>query len=124
VTNGLQAGTDTRSPVSKIDLLPNSDNLFDATSKMFPSKRELPLDKDHLPTHSDVQSGTKLPPMGAAYEPMDLESSSNHQFISVDGTSDRWGKRRKLPVSAIFIHAGAGYHSAANELVHLKACNE
>ncbi|KAI1260723.1 nucleophile aminohydrolase [Xylariaceae sp. FL1019] len=26
------------------------------------------------------------------------------------------------PVSAIFIHAGAGYHSTANERVHLEAC--
>ncbi|OTA53723.1 N-terminal nucleophile aminohydrolase [Hypoxylon sp. EC38] len=43
---------------------------------------------------------------------------------SVDGAADRWGKRRKLPVSAIFIHAGAGYHSTANERIHLEACNE
>jgi taspase (threonine aspartase 1) len=36
-------------------------------------------------------------------------------------------KRRsewKKPVAAIFIHAGAGYHSTTNEKVHLQACNE
>ncbi|KAI0133394.1 N-terminal nucleophile aminohydrolase [Hypoxylon sp. NC0597] len=43
---------------------------------------------------------------------------------SIDGAADRWVKRRKLPVSAIFIHAGAGYHSTANERIHLEACNE
>ncbi|KAI0879973.1 N-terminal nucleophile aminohydrolase [Annulohypoxylon maeteangense] len=43
---------------------------------------------------------------------------------SLDGAADRWGKRRKLPVSAIFIHAGAGYHSANNEHIHLAACSE
>ncbi|KAI1135777.1 N-terminal nucleophile aminohydrolase [Hypoxylon sp. FL0543] len=43
---------------------------------------------------------------------------------SIDGAADRWTKRRKSPVSAIFIHAGAGYHSTANEKIHLEACNE
>ncbi|KAI0830939.1 N-terminal nucleophile aminohydrolase [Hypoxylon sp. FL0890] len=42
----------------------------------------------------------------------------------IDGAADRWMKRKKLPVSAIFIHAGAGYHSTANERIHLEACNE
>ncbi|KAI1214318.1 N-terminal nucleophile aminohydrolase [Annulohypoxylon truncatum] len=43
---------------------------------------------------------------------------------SIDGAADRWGKRRKLPVAAIFIHAGAGYHSTVNERIHLEACSE
>ena len=30
----------------------------------------------------------------------------------------------KRPVAAIFIHAGAGYHSTTNEKIHLKACRE
>ncbi|KAI0180724.1 N-terminal nucleophile aminohydrolase [Hypoxylon sp. FL1284] len=52
-------------------------------------------------------------------------SSSGSDIVpSLDGTADRWGKRRKWPVSAIFIHAGAGYHSIANETIHLEACNE
>ncbi|KAK3344421.1 putative 20S proteasome subunit alpha type 2 [Lasiosphaeria hispida] len=41
-----------------------------------------------------------------------------------DGTGDRVRKRGTRPVAAIFIHAGAGYHSVANEKVHLEACSE
>lgn len=42
-----------------------------------------------------------------------------------DGTTDRPGRStRRAPVSAIFIHAGAGYHSVANETIHLQACSE
>ncbi|KAM7212292.1 hypothetical protein V8F06_012324 [Rhypophila decipiens] len=33
-------------------------------------------------------------------------------------------RRGKQPVAAIFIHAGAGFHSIANEGVHLEACSE
>ncbi|KAK3320936.1 nucleophile aminohydrolase [Cercophora scortea] len=43
----------------------------------------------------------------------------------VDGTSEKiWKRGPKPPVAAIFIHAGAGYHSIANEKVHLEACSE
>ncbi|KAI2779244.1 N-terminal nucleophile aminohydrolase [Daldinia loculata] len=45
-------------------------------------------------------------------------------IVSMDGAIDRQGKRKKFPVAAIFIHAGAGYHSVANEGLHLEACNE
>ncbi|KAI1659189.1 N-terminal nucleophile aminohydrolase [Daldinia decipiens] len=45
-------------------------------------------------------------------------------IVSMDGAIDRWGKRKRFPVAAIFIHAGAGYHSVANESLHLEACNE
>ncbi|KAI1084521.1 N-terminal nucleophile aminohydrolase [Whalleya microplaca] len=57
---------------------------------------------------------------------MDTPSSSRggKSLISTDGAADRWGKRRKQPVSAVFIHAGAGYHSTANERIHLEACSE
>lgn len=50
--------------------------------------------------------------------------SESGNIPSIDGAADRWGKRRKLPVSAIFIHAGAGYHSTVNERIHLEACSE
>ena len=33
-------------------------------------------------------------------------------------------KRRGGDISAIFVHAGAGYHSVQNEMVHLQACAE
>lgn len=43
-----------------------------------------------------------------------------------DGAVDRLMKRiqgAKFP-GAIFIHAGAGFHSRQNEKVHLEACSE
>ncbi|KAI8956948.1 N-terminal nucleophile aminohydrolase [Daldinia sp. FL1419] len=45
-------------------------------------------------------------------------------IVSMDGAMDRWGKRKRFPVAAIFIHAGAGYHSVANEGLHMEACSE
>ncbi|KAK8130736.1 asparaginase [Apiospora kogelbergensis] len=42
----------------------------------------------------------------------------------LDGGADRTSRRMKPPVAAIFIHAGAGYHSTANERVHLQACSD
>ncbi|KXJ96308.1 nucleophile aminohydrolase [Microdochium bolleyi] len=46
-------------------------------------------------------------------------------LASTDGTIDKLGHpRRRVPVSAIFIHAGAGYHSITNENIHLLACGE
>ncbi|KAI1799062.1 N-terminal nucleophile aminohydrolase [Daldinia bambusicola] len=54
--------------------------------------------------------------------PTPLEEDGS--IVSMDGAMERWGKRKKSPVSAIFIHAGAGYHSVANESLHLEACNE
>lgn len=32
--------------------------------------------------------------------------------------------RRSADSAAIFVHAGAGYHSVQNENIHLQACNE
>lgn len=40
-----------------------------------------------------------------------------------DGVDER-DRRLKSSVAAIFIHAGAGYHSLANERLHLDACSE
>ncbi|KAI0432718.1 nucleophile aminohydrolase [Xylaria sp. FL1042] len=45
-------------------------------------------------------------------------------IFTVDGTADKATKRWGKPVTAIFIHAGAGYHSTANEENHLRACSE
>ncbi|KAF2971526.1 hypothetical protein GQX73_g2051 [Xylaria multiplex] len=52
-------------------------------------------------------------------------AADQSNVFTVDGAVDkvnkqRWGK----PVTAIFIHAGAGYHSIANEHHHLGACRE
>jgi len=44
----------------------------------------------------------------------------------MDGSNERRiAKPQTGPyVSAIFVHAGAGYHSTTNEHIHLGACNE
>jgi hypothetical protein len=47
--------------------------------------------------------------------------------VGADGTVDRLIKKRtsaddQRPSMAIFIHAGAGYHSLQNENVHLTMC--
>jgi len=45
---------------------------------------------------------------------------------AMDGSNERRiAKPQTGPyVSAIFVHAGAGYHSTTNEHIHLGACNE
>ncbi len=58
------------------------------------------------------------------------ESSLSLTDAQVDGPIDLalpdMPKRRRLggDVCAIFVHAGAGYHSLQNEKVHLTACEE
>lgn len=47
--------------------------------------------------------------------------------VGADGTVDRLTKKRdptgdRRPSMAIFVHAGAGYHSVQNENVHLATC--
>lgn len=57
-------------------------------------------------------------------------SSENLNDAQVDGPIDLaladMPQRRRLSgdVCAIFVHAGAGYHSFQNERVHLAACEE
>lgn len=47
----------------------------------------------------------------------------------MNSTTERPSKKKKLPhrrsknVSAIFVHAGAGFHSTLNEYSHLEACD-
>ncbi|TGJ88568.1 hypothetical protein E0Z10_g248 [Xylaria hypoxylon] len=52
-----------------------------------------------------------------------IETGKNN-VSTVDGAADKVNKRWGKPVTAIFIHAGAGYHSIANEHHHLAACRE
>ncbi|POS86621.1 hypothetical protein EPUL_000597 [Erysiphe pulchra] len=71
-----------------------------------------------------------------------LTSSINYNSVSylkeqqesgvssvMDRTTERPSKKKKLPhgrsknVSAIFVHAGAGFHSTLNEYSHLEACD-
>ncbi|KAJ6134030.1 hypothetical protein N7523_000352 [Penicillium sp. IBT 18751x] len=43
--------------------------------------------------------------------------------VAEQSTNMEQGKRSKVPC-AVFVHAGAGYHSRENEAKHLKACSE
>lgn len=58
-------------------------------------------------------------------------SASVSQPGAIDGTTQPDTLTRKATESphrndicCIFVHAGAGYHSHANEKIHLEACNE
>lgn len=49
----------------------------------------------------------------------------------MDGSTEKlFGRRSQVTpsrvanVSAIFVHAGAGYHSTTNEHIHLAACDK
>ena len=60
-----------------------------------------------------------------------FESSSSSEAVVVpqmDGPIDlETHKRRKRlggDVCAVFVHAGAGFHSVLNERIHLAACEE
>ena len=71
-----------------------------------------------------MNSSTRL---SSAESTSSTESVTNAQ---VDGPIDLaiadMPQRRRLSgdVCAIFVHAGAGYHSFQNENVHLAACEE
>lgn len=59
----------------------------------------------------------------------EAESLSPTSSPTTDGATDRMFRRGQKPqgqsnMSAIFVHAGAGYHSTTNEHIHLGACNE
>lgn len=56
-----------------------------------------------------------------------LDVPDNKLSVGADGTVDRLIKKRSStgdprPTMAVFIHAGAGYHSLQNENVHLTMC--
>lgn len=59
---------------------------------------------------------------------METNRMPDMSYSSVmDGSADTRRPRaaQSQPcVSAIFVHAGAGYHSTTNEHIHLGACNE
>jgi taspase (threonine aspartase 1) len=58
------------------------------------------------------------------YQPREMSSASSHRPV-MDGPAEPRRPRQPQPgVSAIFVHAGAGYHSTTNEHIHLGACNE
>jgi taspase (threonine aspartase 1) len=74
---------------------------------------------------SDQCSGLLLPELPRISVSSDSTMTDSGPIM--DGTMDRFSwipKQNPANVSAIFVHAGAGYHSTTNEHVHLGACNE
>lgn len=69
---------------------------------------------DHGPAESDIDMSSNF---------SDSDWPDNHEH-GLDGSVERIWKRTTKPVAAIFVHAGAGYHSVTNEKVHLEACSE
>jgi taspase, threonine aspartase, 1 len=63
-----------------------------------------------------------------AIEKLSRETTSRPARLfgpAMDGALEkRFGSSRSSPVAAIFVHAGAGYHSTTNEHIHLAACKE
>lgn len=67
------------------------------------------------------------PHLSAPGSTLDPENFDNSQKDgAIDVMSRNMPKRRRLAgdVCAIFVHAGAGFHSLQNERVHLSACEE
>jgi taspase, threonine aspartase, 1 len=58
-----------------------------------------------------------------------LQDSEAESFSSImDGATERMFRKNQSParpanMAAIFVHAGAGYHSTTNEHIHLGACD-
>ncbi|GAP88675.1 putative threonine aspartase [Rosellinia necatrix] len=73
------------------------------------------------PSASSLDDSSNTDPAGGFTQ---HSRKSKRSIFSVDGAADKVGKRWSKPVAAVFIHAGAGYHSAVNEENHLKACSE
>lgn len=80
-----------------------------------------------------IKKRLRSPEMDGSHPSSPGESSPSPESLAdaqVDGpinlTSPDMPKRRRQggDVCAIFVHAGAGYHSLQNEKVHLAACEE
>ncbi|KAI0401497.1 nucleophile aminohydrolase [Xylaria palmicola] len=92
------------------------------------------LDGDGIaPAETPDSAGPSRSGVPDPYDSNDLDDGNGlsrftkkakRDIFTVDGTIDKVNKRWGKPVAAIFIHAGAGYHSTANEEHHLKACSE
>ncbi|KAG0651577.1 Threonine aspartase 1 [Hyphodiscus hymeniophilus] len=76
---------------------------------------------------------TDMAPNNSCYSTPDQSSpdSVNNFGPIMDGPNERiFGRGHRvlnqnpINVSAIFVHAGAGYHSTTNEHIHLGACND
>lgn len=94
---------------------------FDVLPSPFRSYNTIPFESD--PSGPPLSS-TSL----QTIEKLGREASGHFTKIlspAMDGALEkRFGISRSAPVTAIFVHAGAGYHSTTNEHIHLGACKE
>ena len=111
-------------------------SLSDATASRpisSPPSTEDPISFEKLSLHEESGDPPTMdsPANGEAFPQGD--TSGNDTFLSpalplatgADSTVDKLlNRKNKRPVTAIFIHAGAGYHSIQNEQFHLKACSK
>jgi taspase (threonine aspartase 1) len=97
------------------------------------SFRKSPKADHNITSSSTEQDSTSSVDSTLPIAPFSSPSTSldNRQPSIMDGPHDRLfgrGQRTQtqnpINVSAIFVHAGAGYHSTTNEHIHLSACNE
>ncbi|KAI3395576.1 hypothetical protein diail_1088 [Diaporthe ilicicola] len=66
-------------------------------------------------------------PLDPSEASLSFDMWEDHLGVGADGTVDRFIKKRvstgdQRPTMAVFIHAGAGYHSLQNENYHLTMC--
>jgi hypothetical protein len=98
------------------------------------SKLDVFLNDPVLIPYTNTTCSTLLP---FSVTPWNLEgmdpppTSANEGSIAspMDGIVEKRSRKTRnsgmaKPVSAIFVHAGAGYHSLTNERIHLSACSE
>ncbi|KAI1347751.1 nucleophile aminohydrolase [Xylaria sp. FL0043] len=76
------------------------------------------------PSYPSTRSGVNLGSVNNEGDSTRRIATDEDCIFTLDGAADKAPKRRVKPVTAIFIHAGAGYHSTANEENHLRACSE
>jgi len=103
----------------------STENLLDCRSNLtLPALR---LDKTaQSSSEASAAEGTRLQRVRRRITSWKLASTAPEPSNqSVTGTMLRGSRgRRGGDICAIFVHAGAGYHSIQNEHIHLEACNE
>lgn len=91
----------------------NPVEVVDRSGPLLPSKLERPPPSPSPLTDGHGASNAIPSPDAAAFA------------STTDGLTERlFRPKTKGPIAAIFIHAGAGFHSTVNEHVHLEACSE
>lgn len=87
-----------------------------------------------FPSHDDFESdaGNSQVSNSSPYDSMSPTHDDQSDTImddpeQLDGSGGMFTRKGKPPtplVAAIFVHAGAGYHSVTNEQFHLGVCSE